>query len=558
MAISSCFPKYDDNQTDVTVVHAYKLMSDLLLPEPSLRKLSFCSGTKTSKVAEWASFVLPNKPEISGVKLYQALPEINQLKCSPDSRYEMLEAIRPTVLRTINNLSKQFLAQSIPLPEKAQKSFVIAQALHKRLVEGYSLTIKQGLSSKKRFNPVKDEYIVSAVHRCITHIGHILLLNAQTYSNSSKGMWQQLHILYRIAEENNILAKTVTDEEQESHKTSSIKNAYLQNILLACSSVRQLNQTDIKKLHTTFLVWTNHVVLSPKVKDNFFYINLERDQGPKYQNRMSEEESNDLKVELNLGQLIHKIDAAKPESISNKTTFHIPKSITSSLIEHLKFQWLTIPSRQHDRRPVSSTAELSIGINNVHAALCNGLSFNEFLPKSLRSPTKTSNQDTQTLVEPNPTKQAIDDKAHEWQIQNIGLGGYCFYKKTKQPLKLRGGDVIAIKEKNKSKWVIGTIRWIKQAKFAAKIGVKILSTNAKPYAMSQKYDMGGQSDFMRAIYAYGSDIDNTQESIITAPVPFRANDRVQIYDGDKKTDTQLKEQVLSTTLIRQLVITKEK
>jgi cyclic-di-GMP-binding protein len=71
------------------------LLTRLKLPPQNLETLSFCEGDKPAKVEAWAnSLPLTRMSFVSGL-LYQALPEISQLKTSPRNRLQMLDSLHP-------------------------------------------------------------------------------------------------------------------------------------------------------------------------------------------------------------------------------------------------------------------------------------------------------------------------------------------------------------------------------------------------------------------------------------------------------------------------------
>lgn len=535
------------------------LINQIVLPEQTLKKLSFCSSNKVTKVAEWASYLRPTQFQQTGALLYQALPEVNTLKTSAQCRFEMLETLRPYVQSTIAGLSKQFLHQPIALPPEAQKSVLIAQSIQKRMVDGYLLVIRDLITAKKA-KPKEHAFFSVSLHRAITGIGLIFVKSYQIYAQAPRGLWLNIHSLFRIADQFDLLNERIPDDAQQAVKVSSIQNAYLQTILLASARPHQLSQNDAKAIYDVFAEWAEYVRFDLDLSDDpdcFYYVNLDRDSGPLFKSRCSDDEANQLKIELKLNMLLSQLTKQTGNATEEVGTsaLKVPKEINKSVLHHLLDCWGNIAQRKHDRRSTQATAEICIGLSDCHYHLTNGLNFESFtqsgaVGKSI--PNNASSGFTPRDVFSAEQSDSDEPTLSRVEVQNTSLGGYCLLWKSTMPLKVQSGDIVGVKELGKRGWGIGVVRWIHQKKQSSQLGVQILAEKVQPYAIAQNFDMGGYSDYMRALYIPSPPFSDSPECMIMPSAPFQPMDRVKVLDGDNVFEAKLDQQLFATRNIQQL------
>lgn len=536
-----------------------ELIRLVALPEQNIKKLSFCASNKAQRVAEWASLLRPTQIGQTSASLYAALPELNRLIVTPQARYEMLESLRPYVQNTISGLSKNFLHQPLALTPEAQKSVIIAQALQKHMVDGYIICIREFiLNNKKKTEP--SEALINSLHRAMTGIGLLFMRCFQIYTQPTRGYWLALHALFRIADNFELLDKRVKDEINPVSIVTSIQNAYLRTIMLSASRPHQLGQNDINAIYNAFSDWADHVRFKIELSDNadcFYYVNLDRDAGPLYKSRVSEDEAENLLIELHLKPLLSQL--AKHTGISSDeelgaSAIQVPKDVSTAVLSHVLDSWSNVAQRKQERRDIQMTADLVIGLIDSHYFVCNGQDFESFLHASagdsvFEDSTGGGFTPRETFGSNSADKQSRP--THRVEVQNVSQGGYCLLWKSSNPLKIQSGELVVLKEFGKRDWTVGVVRWIRQKKNSSQLGVQILTDRAQAYALAQNYDMGGQSDFMRALFIPASQFSNSPASLITSSAPFQTMDRVTVLDGNQTISAKLDERLFSTSSIQQ-------
>ena len=98
------------------------------LPERNLSQLSLVNHSKNDMVKWVQALPIMNVGETTK-QLYQTLQELTRVKMSEDTRYELLEILRPTVHNILHALAKHYLNQSVLLPDRANRVASLAQSL---------------------------------------------------------------------------------------------------------------------------------------------------------------------------------------------------------------------------------------------------------------------------------------------------------------------------------------------------------------------------------------------------------------------------------------------
>jgi hypothetical protein len=149
-----------------------------------------------------------------------------------------------------------------------------------------------------------------------------------------------------------------------------------------------------------------------------------------------------------------------------------------------------------------------------------------FQNKSL-SPTTKVNEETG-----NNSKKKLDPKeAHDWEMVNESIGGYCLLWDHDNSINAKVGELIAISHETDNKegyWFVGTIRWLKCVKTSkVQIGVQIIAPNAIAVSTAKFVSMqeGMKS---RAIMLPAIPILKQPKTLITTALGYEVRDQVML------------------------------
>ncbi len=534
-----------------------QLLGHINLPPKDLNRLSFCGSAKASVVQAWVNNLQATQVMKTSSILYNAVPEIPRLKTDYANRIEILETLRPSIQYSILGLQKTFLNQPLIMPAEAQKAVVVAQSLQKNMIDGYLTTVVE-IAEKGKANKNTFELLGTAIHRAINGVGLLFFRNYQIYAHPPASLWATLNILYLVACYYEIADKQIKDPTLNKARSLSISEAYTRILMLAAAKTNQMSQPDIDAAFTVFENWCPAVTLANVISDdpeNFYAVNLLSSQGPVYKSKIKDR-SKGYFIELEfkpLLSLLSKQSTNTDDIVSGGNKIQVPKDFPESLLRHLLETWSNVAQRKFDRRMIESTAEVCVGLSDCHYFVCNGQDFDYFLKSSGTSEQQKVSRFSQGLT---PASHLNDYQnscipVHRVQIQNVSAGGYCILWHEDISSKVSAGEVIGIKEMGKRTWNVGVIRWVRQLKNASQLGLQLLSNNPKPYAVAQTYDMGGYSEFMRALFLPPSKFGQNNPTLLTASAPFNEFDKVKLVDGEKESTAKLDRVVFSTKSAQQ-------
>lgn len=536
-------------------------LSAFKLPPQDIALLSFCKSNKPAKVSQWAEQLRLTQIKPSSVALYDALPQIAHLQTDPKSRFDMLECLWSATQHCSQGLSKEYINQPLVLPDNAQKAALLAQALRKHLADGYIVCAKD-LVNQKKLKPAHREVLSSALYRAVGAIGQQLLCSHQLYTQPSPGAWSRLHNLYQTAEYYDLHQRFLPCAPAGAPR--SIAESYAR--LLAMDSIQpnQLAQVDITCAYQTLGTWAGQISFHPSATgddNNIFLVNLAEDRGPASKNRFSGSEF-DRVLELDFQSLVNQLSKMSHRHIDlggMAPSLSVPAEMSATLLEHILDQWSNASHRQTERHTQTIQADACIGLIDCHFHLCGKVVFDQFinpreaLPEgdSLLSEgfgslinTLTSKKDVDT--EPKAPKKNI----YRLSIQNSSPGGYCLLWQGDLPSRMEAGELIGIREQGRRAWSIGVIRWIRQLKNASQLGIQLITSQPVPYGAAVMYDMGGYSDYMRAIHIPTPTDSSLPASLLTASAPFQEQSRVKLKQEQAQQDVRLKNCVFSTSKVR--------
>lgn len=532
-------------------------LAQFKLPPQDINLLSFCESSKLAKVKHWVDELKLTQIKSTGVELYEALPEVVHLKTDAKTRFDMLEAMWPVTQQCLLGLLKDFLQQPLILPEAAQKTALLAQALQKHLLDGYTVVARE-LVQQKKLKASQQELLLNALHRAVTALSLLMLRAYQLYTAIPPTMWLRAHALYQVAEyyELHVRPAPVT-----SNAPQTLTDAYLRLIMLASIRPNQLAQNDIAVAFRALESWARQLRVFPSAtadQNNLFLVDLSQDKGPISKSRFDGDPNNRV-LELDFRSLVgqlSKLTGGKGNSdwLGQTPGIAVPPDMPASLVEHMLNCWSNPTQRHQERKRLEVQADTCIGLIDCHYHLCGNVEFDQFInPREDLSGDSFLSGGFDALVASLSGKKDVDQSKTSRQtvfrvvLNNVSAGGYCVHWQGDLPgSRVEAGELMGIREPDRRVWSIGVVRWIRQLKGGSQLGIQLLTNQPVPYGAASVFDMGGYSDYMRAIHIPSPAMANQPPSLLTASVPFQENSRVKLKQEDSVIDVRLTKCIFAT------------
>ena len=553
--------------------------SPLRTPTPEQSELSFCKPS-VREVKTWIQNLPKANIGETARLLYQALNELNNFKTNAENRIQLLELLRPEVFFVNAQLERHFLNNAVMLDDRAKKVANLCQSLQSHLSMGYKLVIADIFQQR---SPI----LALALQRTLHSLSASLVRAHQLYYPAPANLWFELHQSYLLARTHNLHTIAVRDSLLNSVKEQSVEAAYSCALLLSCSRINQMRQSDITILSQVLPSWCHLAAIqNANLTSSLFVINLQSDSPPHYKALM-----NSIEGQTILGFDTHNLASAliQHQQTKQASSLQIPVNMPSSLIAQLCSAWGNIAKRDFQRTASQGSLELCLGMSAVHYYLSDQNPFEQTLrsqqPVTAKYTTDNSPPDVwantvdtnimssldplqSELIEYEPLEKKDDSytennsatietnsplyPTYTFDIINTSPGGYCLAISNNIPAPLQAGELIALREDPSKSWITAVIRWLRQVNpNTTQIGVELIAANAQPCGLQLLRSSGQASSFLRALLVPEISALSRPARVIALRVPFQEGHKVVINQSGKEMKATLSTRSIHTGSISQ-------
>ncbi|AOE87771.1 molecular chaperone [Pseudomonas sp. TCU-HL1] len=536
----------------------------LRVPTPSKQSLSFCDGTPR-ELKRWISHLPKANLGETARQLYQALVELNQLVTAAESRFQLLELMRPEVHFVCQHLERHFLGQSIVLDERPRKVANLCQALQNHLAIGYKLIIVQ---ESPRPSRDRAQLLAVALQRATHSLNGPLIRSSQLYCPVPEGLWLELHQIYQLAKSRQLHRVTVRDPLARHTQGLSVEQTYLVAVLLGCARCNQMRQNGIARLAEVLEPWSALVQLQPaELPSSLFAVAPQLDGPPRYKSLFHEVDPRTL---LGLNPL-PLVDAIKEYLLlsteqRNQTRLVMPEGLSLDLLQHLGSAWGDISERTFQRNPGQGGLTLCIGMSALHFFLADSRPFSDVLklPQEVgqavfdtlgKQPAKDiwSNafdaqpsrgwepgtpleeiEYTRPVSESNAPPVQTSAAPESYPTFNVAVvnhspGGYCLSWPKDVPNQLQAGELLGAQDTPGQGWSIAVVRWIRQVRGGGtQMGIELVAPQAQSCGVLLMRKGEQNSHYLRALLLPAISAISRPATLITPRLPFQEGNKVQI------------------------------
>lgn len=557
-------------------------LATLQLPQHDLASLSFCKAEPAAFAAWLEQLPQTNLGESSRL-LYTALTELNRLPLAPDTRFELLEMLRPKIHDICRGLAKHYLNQPIVLPPKARNVAHLAQTLQMALATGYAITAAN-IPAARTANPRKALPMAEALHRGISDFSLALLRSIQLYQPAPKGLWHSLHQLHVFAIQERATDAAVADPLVTTPQPLTIRQAYCRALLLGSARVNQLRQAELREIFMALGEWVQDARIVPGMASQAgLVVQPGGDNAPHYR-KFCDTSMHPIMYALDTRALVQKLqEQAKDENVESiRVNGAI---IADNLLLHLVVAWSDLAERNYKRTEAATTQEVCLGLSAVHHYLSDGQSFIDLMGTAAPTALVDTTEKNRFMRESDGKQKAdLWDSPYQMQFSNEAANklktidkdvervaqqgraaeeserfqttavstldsspaGYRLHWKGEVPTLLKAGEIIGLRASPASHWAVAAIRWVKPVDGGAEFGVEILSLHAQPWGGRVMPKVGEPGDFLRVLMLPEASAAGLPESLLTPRVGFRARQKVALQQKGEIREIRLQNKLEGT------------
>ncbi|MBE8718680.1 hypothetical protein [Cellvibrio polysaccharolyticus] len=554
------------------------LLLALKLPSQEQAQLSFCHSNKPAALQDWLDQLPHTQARVISTHFYRALPELARLKIPVTQRIALLDSVWDPLTYCLTGLAKDFLNQPVILPEAARKTATLAQALQKHASQGWLVALRELCS-----NILNDEarcraLMALCIHRALTSHAAFMLRSWQLYIPVPPSLWQEAHLLYRIAEAAGIARNNVSRPDSDLLLVGNIEQIYVRILLLASARPNQLRQDELGQVWQALIGLGNEIGLQPyDATDNnsLFVADISGDQPPAHPSRQPGVK-NTFWRQPAMGAIQRFISDMLPATAASEALAENPlrslrPPLSIALLRHLHQAWYVLAKRRDDRQSTQGHIEVTIGLSNLHYHLSNKTPFDVFLEQvdMMGGKTGQSRSFQQRGIQlktaapapaDDPWSTALDaipygssgkgpdtskiDAAirqhHQGEYQghhptyqvpllDASENGYCLEWQGEIPAQVKAGELLGLKPDTARHWRIGVIRWVQQTPGATQLGIQILAPLARPVALATIHKTGDFTEYLRGLQLPAQRLSNQPGTLITNAVSFRESYKVRLF-----------------------------
>lgn len=579
----------------------------LKLPPQELAQLSFCADNTPSALQDWLDQLPHTEARIISTHFYRALPEIARLQTPVLNRIALLDKLWEPLHYCLTGLAKDFLNQPVILPEAARKAATLAQALQKHMTQGWLVVLRELYSNPPLADPQQHTPLIAlAIHRALSSHAAFMLRSWQLYIPASAPLWQEVHLLYRLAESTGVARRMALRLDNNEPLSGTIEQIYVRILLLASARPNQLRQDELGQLWRALIALGSSIYLqSSNDADplSLFVVDITGDQPPVYQTQMTEQQHPHWRQPA-MGEIHRFITDMLPSSTAEASLAHNPlramrPPLSVALLRHLQQAWYRLAKRHDDRQLSQGYLEVTIGLSNLHYHLSNRTPFDVFLEQvdmvrnkqatqhnfqhhgiQLKMASDTVDNDpwsdafhmAPASSSPSPSTRHIDaairqhqrgeyqghHPTHRVPLVDSSEKGYCLEWQGDIPAQVKAGELLGLKADGEPHWRIGVIRWVQQTLGATQLGIQVLAAQARPVALATIHKTGDFTEYLRGLQLPAQRRLKQPSTLITNAVSFRESYKVRLFvpaatdngSGEEKPgiaqSLQLEERLFST------------
>jgi len=514
----------------------------------------------------------------------QALTQISRVRLSPESRYEILEVLVPSLDVALTNLSKRFLNQPLIMPAGPQKMADLATRLNTRACTAYTVVAVEAIQKRDSVKEINPALLTcQALQRALDYSGRNVLQTFQLFRPLDIHGWRSLHQLFALAEAQGLADLPLPAPHGGA---ATVRSSYLKAILLGCCKPNRLRQSDLSALFNCLAHWSTEVAV--EAADNsqgLFLVDLQSDQPPLYRSLYKKEPGPQCRG-INTLSLVKKLRANFDAGDSAPLKVAEGAVLPAGVLEHVVSSLGQMSLRNFKRTANNSELRVCIGLRNVHYQVGDETPFEELLHgrgfaieeelKAQSNPFLSDSNKTDVWQQANPgdyeshqaeellseldhginmtptarnvvltgeeaeVSHAEDYPIYTVQMTDASPGGYCLEWNPNMPTDIRSGDIVGLKEEQSKDWVIAVIRWFGQFhNEKTLIGLELLSPRAVALGASAQQKTNEETPPIRVLQLPQIKLVGQPNTLILPRTGFREGQKVNIYTRKEQRAVQL-------------------
>ena len=537
---------------------------------------------------QWAEALPVTSSSLVARQLQAVLARLNRVELKPELRFNIMEALRPTLLVTAASLSRRFLRQPLVMPEEPRQMAELVDNLYQLAGTAYTLVAVHTIRHRDSIREVNAARLAcESIHRAVRCTGASLLQAFQLYRPVQLHGWLTLHQLYALAEGQQLTQLHVEDRLSGS---GTVSTAYLQALILGCCKPNQLPQGDLTAAYRGLREWCAllSVERDPGAK-GVFLVDLDSDRPALYSQLFREVPGPAVRY-VDPRPLLECLEKLSLQDDRPGVVFDKDTIVSPPLIAHLIKALSKLSMRNFTRQRTDKAIWVGTGLSTCHYYMADEQTFEQVLYGSNYVPPPLDRVSTNPFLQRRASRdpwQGVDTEHHvaegdssgddsplEHQVsldlETLALlqgededaeeflprqepyptyslsmydaspGGYCLQWADPAAGNITTGELVCVREDHSTRCALAAARWM--------VALELLSPAAVAYgAQMQQVKKGERADPMRVLLLPEIKLVGQAPTLITPRAGFRERQKIILMKRGEERFIQLTRQVAITS-----------
>lgn len=476
---------------------------------------------RPGKLSSWLSSLPMLNLADTSQKIFQSLSATNRMRLDDKDRLKLLETYREPVAVLCAELEKEFIGQSLPLPQKALLAASRTRSFQIEMAYGYKyLTRNAAQSINGRVKDKQAHQLALTAQRAIYYLANSLYYSYISYHPPVPGVWKEIHRLHEFTSSINASEFEIDDPLISPKEKSSVTAVYKKALLLELSGPYHLPARSVKNINQCLNTWSSLATLTaaeefPKMGCQFLLEKTRDSAGEVYDNGSINPANlkqyqilNTLELARHVHGRLKTVSAGRPPDESDAKQGLYTEENTKELLTKLVNAWGVNPKRSFRRTSKKGDdVDVAIGVESINLWLNGGEKLtlsSEFvgpMPQKKKFGTyylKETDQDN-----PAPTDYVLKNPelaVVPWNVVDESAGGLALSSTKAGHQKIKVGDILSLRTSKNGHWEIAVVRWIKNTDAdTVSIGVQRQAPDAVAVAINVVDEEGKDTGYKPAL-----------------------------------------------------------
>lgn len=305
-------------------------------------------GFEEIPLSNWISELPAANMGLATRLMQDFITESNTLEMSTQLRLNALELLRPSILMIEDYLRSRLIRTGFPKEENDQKILNVLIVIEKEVALGYWIILKE--LTHRTVGWFQGKNTALALQRCIKSLGSIVVSHFIMGLTIPDWVWMDLHSLYKLSVKIEKSTIKISNDANQTSKTSSAEECYLQILLLSLVEPTGLMQKEILLVDNFIETICSLVSLkSTPVQNSALQclVFTDEDKPPVYQPTISKKDGSVLYIDFSKLQKLfeHKerlVDVAEARFSSVQMQKSTNGKLAAELLDYLEQRWAGI------------------------------------------------------------------------------------------------------------------------------------------------------------------------------------------------------------------------